>query len=484
MTIKVAVGILTALAFLAGPVHAQEMMVLTEESPPYNFTRAGHVTGSSTEVVREILRRLGEPDNIQVLPWARSYKLLNSQPNVALFSTTRTPEREDLFFWVGPLFTVHYGFYARKSSRFQIDSLEDAKKVGSIATYKDDVKEQLLKSMGFDNLDSSKSPASNLKKLMAGRVDLWLFDNVGVSDIARQQNVDPSELELVWPFKSYQAYVAISRQTSEQTVGQWQAALHAIVEDGTFFDINHRWLPAESIPDLTAAKTYSDGAPALKFYTEDSPPGSFSDNGKPAGFAVDIVREILKRRRQPDTIAIVPWSRGYALAQSGPNVGLFSASRLEQREDRFHWVGPLYSQTWVLYGRKGGGIRIRSLEEAKKIGRIGTYLKDAKGQYLQSIGFKNLVNANRNTSNIRHLIKGRIDLWASSDFNMPYLVSQAGYDPDDLEAVVPIRRVSNYIAFSLGTPLAIVRDWQQSLDEIKTDGTYMSIARKYNYSIP
>jgi ABC-type amino acid transport substrate-binding protein len=94
------------------------------------------------------------------------------------------------------------------------------------------------------------------------------------------------------------------------------------------------------------------------------------------------------------------------------------------------------------------------------------------------------VNTNRNSSNIRHLIEGNIDLWASSDFNMPYLARQAGFDPDDLEAVVPIRRVSNYIAFSLGTPLALVRDWQQCLDDIKMDGTYMRIARKYNYSIP
>jgi polar amino acid transport system substrate-binding protein len=338
--------------------------------------------------------------------------------------------------------------------------------------------------MGFVNLDSSKSPASNLKKLMAGRVDLWLFDNVGVSDIARQQNADPAELELVLPFKSYQAYVAISRQTSEGIVRQWRSALQTMIDDGTFFEINHRWLPPESVPDLNAAKTYSDGAPTLKLYTEDSPPGSFSDNGKPAGFAVEIVREILKRRRHPDTIAIVPWSRGYTLAQSGPNVALFSTSRTEQRENRFHWVGPLYTQTWVLYGRKGADIRIRSLEDAKKIGRIGTYLRDAKGQYLQSMGFTNLVNTNRNSSNIRHLIEGNIDLWASSDFNMPYLARQAGFDPDDLEAVVPIRRVSNYIAFSLGTPLALVRDWQQCLDDIKMDGTYMRIARKYNYSIP
>ena len=480
MLIKTVVSFLMVSMVLARPGLAQEMTVITEESPPFNFTRKGKITGSSTEVVREILRRLGRPDNIRVLPWARSYNMLQNRPNVALFSTTRTPEREDQFYWIGPLFTVHFGFYAKKGSGLQLNSLEDAKKVGSIATYKDDVKEQLLKSMGFTNLDSSKSPASNLKKLMSDRVDLWLFDNLGMPDVARQQNVDPSELELILPFRSYQSYVAISRQTPANVVSQWQSVLQAMVQDGSFFGISRRWLPAESIPDFKTTGYYSAGAPVLKLFTEDSPPGNYLKDGKPAGFAVDIVREILRRLKQPDTITIVPWSRGYTLAQNSPNVALFSTTRFEQREKMFHWVGPLYTQTWAFYSRKGSGIRINSLEEAKKIKRIGTYLRDAKEQYLRSRGFENLVSANRNISNIRHLLRGNIDLWVSSDFNMPYQVRQAGFEPDQFEMRYAFGKVSNYIAFSLETPLTVVRAWQHSLDGIHKDGTYTLIAHEYN----
>jgi polar amino acid transport system substrate-binding protein len=74
----------------------------------------GKITGSSAEVVREILRRLNQPDNITILPWARGYHLLKSRPNVVLFSTTRTKERENLFHWVGPLCTSRIGFYKKK----------------------------------------------------------------------------------------------------------------------------------------------------------------------------------------------------------------------------------------------------------------------------------------------------------------------------------------------------------------------------------
>ncbi len=479
MTIRLLIVLFVALTLLSGNARAQDMMVLTEESPPYNYIHEGKITGSSTEIVREILKRLGKPDNIQVLPWARSYKLLQTRPHVALFATTRTPEREDQFHWIGPLFTVHYGFYARRDSGLQLNSLEDAKQAGLIATYKDDVKEQLLISMGFTNLDSSKSPANNLKKLMNGRVDLWLFDNVGMPDLARQQNVDPGELVLALPFRSYQSYVAISRQTPQEVVDQWRATLQTMVQDGTFFDISRRWLPYESIPDFNVTGQYAAGLPALKIYTEDSPPGSYVQSGRPVGFSVDLVREILRRLKQPDTISVVPWSRGYTLARSASNVALFATTRLAQREKQFHWVGPLYTQTWAFYGRRGAGIRLRSLKQARKVKRIGTYLKDAKEQYLRSQGFKNLVSANRNSSNIRHLIDGKIDLWVSSDFNMPYLVRQAGYDPRRFERVYAFRKVSNYIAFSRDTPLAVIRDWQRSLEGMKKDGTYRQIARKH-----
>ena len=480
MTIRTLLPLLIVLNLTALSARAQEMLVLTEASPPYNYIHDGSITGSSTEIVREILRRLQMPDNVQVLPWARSYKLLQTRPNVALFSTTRTPEREDQFHWVGPLFKVNFGFYARKGSGLQLNSLDDAKQVRAIATYKDDVKEQLLLSMGFKNLDSSKSPASNLKKLMNGRVDLWLFDNVGMPDLARQQNIDPNELELALPFQSYQSYVAISKQTPPAVVAQWQATLQAMVQDGTFFDISRRWLPYESIPDFKVTGRYPAGTPALKIYTEDSPPGSYVKSGKPAGFSVDVVRAILRRLKQPDTITVVPWSRGYTLAQSAPNVALFATTRLAQREKQFHWVGPLYSQTWTFYGRKGSGIRVRSLQEARRIERIGTYRKDAKEEYLAAQGFKNLVSANRNSSNIRHLLDGRLDLWVSSDFNMPYQVRQAGFDPGKVEQVFAFRKVDNYIAFSRDTSLAIVRDWQRCLEALKQDGTYMQIARRHN----
>ena len=479
---KLAIYVFLILLFLTNVVYAQELTIITENYPPVSFKKEGVITGSSAEVVREILRRLKQPDNIKMLPWARGYNLLKTQPNVALFSTVRNQEREGQFYWVGPLCISRNGFYAKRGSGILIHSLKDAKSVGSIATYKEDVREQMLKSWGFTNLDSSNSSTSNLKKLLSGRVDLWVYDNLGMPSVAEKVGIDTSELDFVFSIDEVSLYIAFSKGTSEKIVKEWQETLDAIKQDGTFEKISRKWLPEDSMPGLPSNSSGKNlRTVKLKIYTENSPPGNYLNKGEIEGLAVDVVREILVRLKIADTIEMVPWARGYTLAISQPNVALFSTTRLPQREKLFKWVGPIYTQTWGFYGKKGSDLKINSLEDAKKVARIGTYYKDAKEQYLKKNGFVNLVSTNKNISNIRRLMEGDLNLWVSSDFNMPYLAKQAGVDPDQLELVYAFRSVDNYIAFSIQTPDDLIKTWQKTLDNIKSDGTYTTFCRKYGY---
>jgi ABC-type amino acid transport substrate-binding protein len=467
--------------FLAIDVsNAWELTVITEEFPPYNFTRNGKPTGATTAVVREILKRQGQEEKIVVLPWARGYKRLLTEPNIVLYTTARTAERESQFHWVGPLYEFRLGFYARKGAKLPIESLEDAKKVRAIATYKDDFREQILASLGFKNLDSSKDPQSNIRKLVAGRADLWFFDNIGAPTVAREAGLDPSEIEEVLTYQTSYSYIAISKKTPQAVADQWQATLDEIKADGTFQEITSQWIPLEALMRNPARKK-ANATDTLQIYTEDAPPSSYMEDSQLKGMSVEIVQEILRRLKLPGKIELVPWARGYGLARNEPNVVLFSTTRLPQRENLFQWAGPLYEQNWGFYGVSGRHTRIASMSEAKRVDRIGTYRKDAKMQYLTWLGFTNLVSTNRNITNITHLIRGDIDLWVSSDFNMEHIARQAGVNPGVIELVYPFQKVGNYIAFSQKTAADTVRQWQQTLDDIKQDGTYERICRKYGY---
>ncbi len=477
-----ALALLFVFMTVATGVRADSLTVITEEYPPFNFSSNGKATGAATEVVQEMMRRMGRQWPIKLMPWARGYQLLQTRPGVVLFSTTRTAERENRFHWVGPLYKLTNAFFAKKESDIALATLEDAKRVGAIATYHEDAREQRLEELGFTNLDSANSQLNNLKKLLNGRVDLWLTDLIGADEAAKKLGVPSDALKMVYPFEDFTLYIAISRETPAEVVSMWQQTLDGMKQDGSFFRISRRWLPAQAIAGFQEFEPVVSAAAAdLKIYTEDSPPGNYLDRGKPAGLAVEVVQEILRRLALPDTIEVVPWARGYSMAMSEPQVGLFSTTRLPQREKLFRWVGPIYTQTWGFYAKKGTAVRIRRLEDAKEVPRIGTYHKDAKEQFLRTRGFTNLISANRNISNVKHLLKGDIDLWVSSDFNMPYLVRQAGENPSDFVEVFAFRRVDNYIVFSLKTPDDLVNAWQQTLTRMKRDGTYRRICGRFDY---
>ncbi|WP_320174487.1 ABC transporter substrate-binding protein [Maridesulfovibrio sp.] len=229
------------ICFAAISAQAADVTVITEIAPPLSFEENGKLTGASTELVEEIMRRTGKVYPIEVQPWARGYHLAQTDPNVALFSTTRTEARENMFKWVGPLAVTQWVFWAKAGSGISISSLDDAKKVESIATYKDDAKEQLLKDKGFTNLDSSANLATNLKKLMAGRNALWIAGYKEGQLVAKENGFDPSKLEKVFVVKEVKLYVAFSKSTPDSIVNEWQKAFDSMEADGFVKKVNEKW---------------------------------------------------------------------------------------------------------------------------------------------------------------------------------------------------------------------------------------------------
>ncbi|MCP4116296.1 MAG: amino acid ABC transporter substrate-binding protein [Desulfobacteraceae bacterium] len=215
---------------------------MTEEYPPFNYTENGQLTGLSYDVMAELLKRVGHPDNIKVQSWSRSYKLIQTRDNHILFSMTRTNQREPLFKWVGPVAENKWVFFAKKGNSLKINSLEDARKVKKIGTYKDDAAELFLKSNGFTNLDSVIDDSVNVKKLLAGRIDLWIVGYLQGLHKARTAVGDSAVLEKVFDVKETQLYIAFSKATPDAVIAQWQAALDEMKKDGTYDKVLKKYM--------------------------------------------------------------------------------------------------------------------------------------------------------------------------------------------------------------------------------------------------
>ena len=221
----------------------ESLQVYISEYPPFCFTINGEVTGVATEIVHEIMKRLQKSYDIKSLPWARGYRYLQEEPNVVLFTVTRTKHRENLFKWVGPIATSEVVFFAKKDSTMDIWSLEDAKKVDKIGLVQGYSVEKYLLQQGFSNIDAiSASEKTNPVKLMTGRINLWAtVDLVGIYN-AKLQGIDPKDMKIVYVIKKQQKYIAFSKKVPDVIVQKWQDALDKMKQDKTFKRILNNWI--------------------------------------------------------------------------------------------------------------------------------------------------------------------------------------------------------------------------------------------------
>lgn len=220
---------------------AQDLKIMTEEYPPFNYTEDGNLTGLATEVVRELATKVGNSAAIEVKPWARAYKMIEKEDGLILYSMTRTEAREGLFKWVGPVASNTWVFFAKKGSGISLGSLEDAKGVGKIGTYNQDAAEIFLKEQGFTNIDSVPDDTLNVPKLMAGRIDLWIVGELQGIYKAKLKGVS-DQLEKVMDVKETQLFIAFSKNTPDDVIAKWQAALDGMKADGSFDAIVKKYL--------------------------------------------------------------------------------------------------------------------------------------------------------------------------------------------------------------------------------------------------
>lgn len=222
----------------------------------------------------------------------------------------------------------------------------------------------------------------------------------------------------------------------------------------------------------------AQGNEPVRVLTEHSPPGEYlDDTGRVTGATAEMVRELMRRQGLDGDITLLPWARAYAEARQGPRVALFETTRTEAREPLFKWVGPIKRIVDGLYARAGSDLTIDELEDARSVDGLCAYLEGSGGNSLEEQGFSNLERPTQPAQCLRMLMRGRVDLWLSSDIGHPPHFQAAGIHADAVERVHTLSIQYLYIAFSRDTPDTIVADWQATLDEMKRDGALADFYR-------
>jgi polar amino acid transport system substrate-binding protein len=231
-------SLLILFLLLSFTVHSNEepLNVVTEDWPPF-ILKGQEVSGIVTQNIREILAYTDIKYSIDVYPWARSFHLATTNPNVLIYSIYRTKQREAKFHWFCPLYkSTPIHVYKLASNKIDIDSLE-ALKSSVVGIMRGDNSHNYFLKNGFEegvNIDLSSNEETNLKKLIKGRVDVVIQSRESLN--YRLELLGAKELNLISGLEiskgaSAEHCMALSLATNTETMTkirkgfeQWQKA--------------------------------------------------------------------------------------------------------------------------------------------------------------------------------------------------------------------------------------------------------------------
>jgi polar amino acid transport system substrate-binding protein len=251
-------GTLTVLALLIGPAKADEpVMVLGTEAafPPFNMKDTnGKLTGFDTEIGEAICQQMKRKCEWVVTNWDGIIPaLLAKKFDAILSSMSITEERQKRVAFTKPYYRDSVGFMAKKGAGITDTSPEGLKgktigtqRSSSQAAYLEDFYGATSTAKYYDTIDQA-----NLD-LAAGRLDLVISFRIPMSDwISKSPEGSCCELvgQPVVNTKYFGPGAGIAlRKDDTVLLAEFNAAIDAVVKDGTYAKINAKYFPFSIYP--------------------------------------------------------------------------------------------------------------------------------------------------------------------------------------------------------------------------------------------
>lgn len=236
--------VLLALAGTAKAQTLQDFQWLTEEYAPYNYTENGQLKGIAVDTLVAMWARLGierRVADIQVLPWARGYRMAQERPGHCLFSTTVTDSRRELFAFVEPIVDTRVAIVAPRG-RLAVSTPKDLQQV-PVGVVREDIGELLLLEAGVDDkLLRTDSARALVRMLDAGRFEAISYSLDTVWWNMKAAGIDLAKYENALTLTEGVLGFACHKGTDPALLARLQGALDALRADGTLARIRAKYV--------------------------------------------------------------------------------------------------------------------------------------------------------------------------------------------------------------------------------------------------
>jgi len=438
----------------------------TEQLPPYDYMENGTLTGISIDLLELVTEKMGEKvtrEDVHLVPWSEGYQKALTQNGTVLFSTVKTPEREQSFKWAGPIYTDRIVLFAKQDRGIIILSPEDLKgyRIGVIAGH---IAIQQLLDIGVDQ--NQIIPESNestlITKLESGEIDLWAYPEASGKYIAEQ--LTGNRYTVVYNLQPVDLYYSFSKDVPDSTVQSFQQALDEVKEEKDPEGIS-------SYERIIGLYDPTVGLDHLDYLTEEWAPFNYQEGDNVTGISVEILEAVFRDigvNRSRSDVKIVPLAQGFQATRNETDTVLFSIVRTPEREPYFKWAGPFTKSSFVLYAPMTRNITIDAPEDLYQY-RIGVVQDSIENDLLldQGVNSSNVVNGKTPSDLLQMLEDVDIDLWATGDLAGRHQMLKTAADPNIYEIVYTLSENDFYFIFSRDVPDALVHAFQYSLDNVR-----------------
>lgn len=228
---------------LSAPAHARKLVLAATDYPPY-YSETLDRGGPVVEVTATALRNAGYEVEVRFMPWARALKLGEQGKVDGLVGVWRSPERELAFIYSDPVVSNRIVLCRNGTSgpdRFT--SFEDLRPftIGVVRDYADPPG---LAAAGV-HTEAVTHDLQNLRKLVAGHVDLVLIDS-RVGEYLANQHLGMAAAHincLQPPVQEHPQYLVVSRSTkgAAAIVSGFNEQLQRLRRSGELKGISGRW---------------------------------------------------------------------------------------------------------------------------------------------------------------------------------------------------------------------------------------------------
>ena len=223
-------GVPACILLLSGAAQGQPARPLTlyaEDLAPYNMIDNDHVTGISSEILATALGRVQVGFVQRVVSWKRAYHEALTDPNSCVYSAVKSPDREPLFHWVGPIAQDSLVVFVLPDSGIQARTLAEMKGYRTFVP-QGDYAEQRLRENGVV-IVPPPPVEKQMDMMLAGRIDFWVANRSQAQSEARRSGVQLKEL---FAYEDFDFYMACNPGMPGDLIGRMDAAVKQVWDSG------------------------------------------------------------------------------------------------------------------------------------------------------------------------------------------------------------------------------------------------------------